>query len=198
MRNIRNLIPLAIGVVLLAPAATSLELDPAQTKVEFTLGATLHTVHGSFQLKRGDLRFDPATGQAEGDLVVDTASGATGNESRDANMHKNILESGRYPEIVFRPDRVEGKVAAEGASKVQLHGTFRIHGADHEMTVPVDVEAAAGKYTATARFQVPYVKWGMKNASTFILRVSDKVDLTVRTVVTIPAPGSPVKPTGQT
>jgi polyisoprenoid-binding protein YceI len=198
MRIIRNLLPLAIGAALLAPAATSLELDPAQTKVEFTLGATLHTVHGSFQFKRGDLRFDPATGQAGGELVVDTASGATGNDSRDANMHKNILESGRYPEIVFRPDRVEGKVAAEGASKLQLHGTFRIHGADHEMTVPVDVEAASGKYTATARFQVPYVKWGMKNASTFILRVSDKVDLTVRTVLTIPAPGSPVKPTGQT
>ena len=198
MRIILSLIPLAIGSALLAPAATSLEFDPGQTKVEFTLGATLHTVHGSFQFKRGDLRFDPATGQAEGELVVDTASGATGSDSRDANMHKNILESSRYPEIVFRPDRVEGKVAPEGASKVQLHGTFRMHGADHEMTVPVDVEAAGGKYTATARFQVPYVKWGMKNASTFILRVSDKVDLTVRTVLTIPAPGSPAKPAGQT
>ena len=88
--------------------------------------------------------------------------------------------------------------AAEGASQVQLHGTFRIHGADHEMTVPVEVEAAGGRYTATARFQVPYVKWGMKNASTFILRVSDKVDLTVRTVLTTPAPGSLAKPTGRT
>ena len=198
MRTIRNLIPLALGAALLASAATSLELDPAQTKVEFTLGATLHTVHGSFQFKRGDLRFDPATGRIEGELVVDATSGATGSESRDANMHKNILESSRYPEIVFRPDRVEGKVAAEGPSQVQLHGTFRMHGADHEMTVPVEVEAAGGKYTATARFQVPYVKWGMKNASTFILRVSDKVDLTVRTVLTIPAPGSPAKPAGQT
>jgi polyisoprenoid-binding protein YceI len=198
MRIILSFIPLALGAALLAPAATSLEFDPGQTKVEFTLGATLHTVHGSFQFKRGDLRFDPATGQAEGELVVDTASGATGSDSRDANMHKNILESSRYPEIVFRPDRVEGKVAAEGASKVQLHGTFRMQGADHEMTVPVEVEAAGGKYTATARFQVPYVKWGMKNASTFILRVSDTVDLTVRTVLTIPAPGSPAKPAGQT
>src|ERR1700737_2792167 len=106
MRIMRNLIPLAIGAALLAPAATSLEFDPAQTKVEFTLGATLHTVHGSFRFKRGDLRFDPATGQAEGELVVDTASGATGNDSRDANMHKKILESSRNPEIAFPPDRV--------------------------------------------------------------------------------------------
>ena len=66
---------------------------------------------------------------------------------------------------------------------MQLHGTFRMHGADHEMTVPVQVEAADGRYTATARFQVPYLKWGMKNAGTFILRVSDKVDLTVHTVL---------------
>jgi hypothetical protein len=28
---------------------------------------------------------------------------------------------------------------------------------------------------------VPYIKWGMKNPSTFILRVSDKVEITVET-----------------
>jgi hypothetical protein len=44
----------------------------------------------------------------------------------------------------------------------------------------VHVEAAAGRYAATAHFTVPYVKWGMKNPSTFVLRVSDKVQIDVR------------------
>ena len=92
----------------------SLQIDPAQTKVEFTLADVLHTVHGTFVLKRGTIRFDPATGKASGELVVDAASGESGNGARDRRMHKDILESDRYPEIVFRPDRVEGQGGAAG------------------------------------------------------------------------------------
>lgn len=179
---------IVLTFLLFSPAAAfaaqefTLELDPAQTKVEYALGAVLHTVDGTFTLKHGRISFDPENGKAAGEIVVDAASGQSGNDSRDRNMHKHVLESDRFPEIIFRPDRVEGKVAAQGRSQVQLHGTFTIHGADHEMTVPVDVEIADGRYSATAHFQIPYVKWGMKNPSTFLLRVGDKVDLTVHTV----------------
>ena len=165
---------------------TVLQIDPSQTKVEFTLADVLHTVHGSFLLKRGDIRFDPATGKASGELVVDATSGASGSGARDRNMHKNVLESARYPEIVFRPDRVEGKVAPQGASKVTLHGIFSIHGAEHDITLPVEVEAAGGQYTAAIRFVVPYVQWGMKNPSTLFLRVSDKVEIAIHTVARAP------------
>jgi len=156
---------------------TVLQIDPSQTKVEFTLAALLHTVHGSFLLKRGTIRFDAATGQASGELVVDATSGA-----RDRNMHKNVLESARYPEIVFRPDRVEGKVTLQGTSHVGLHGMFSIHGANHEITLPAVVENDDGQYTADITFAVPYVEWGMKNPSTLFLRVSDKVEITIHTV----------------
>ena len=152
------------------------------TKVEFTLGAALHTVHGSFQLTRGEFRFDWATGKASGELAVDAASGASGNASRDRRMTSEILESGRFPEIVFRPDRVAGKVAAQGHSQVEVHGEFSIHGAGHEMLIPAEVDAGAGVYTATLRFTVPYQKWGMKNPSVMLLRVSDKVEITVHAV----------------
>ena len=162
-----------------------IDLNPGQSKVEYKLGATLHTVEGTFALKRGRISFDSDGGKAEGELVVDATSGQSGNDSRDRNMHQHVLESGKYPEIVFRPDRVDGKVAPNGRSQVQLHGTFTIHGADHEMTVPLDVNIADGHYTADAHFQIPFVKWGMKNPSTFLLRVSDKVDLTVHAVAQV-------------
>jgi polyisoprenoid-binding protein YceI len=113
---------------------------------------------------------------------VDAASGASGSGARDRRMHKNVLESGRYPEIVFRPDRVDGRVAPEGVSHVQLHGTFTIHGASHEITMPADVEAAGDEYQAVAHFTIPYAKWGMKNPSTLFLRVSDQVEITIHTV----------------
>jgi polyisoprenoid-binding protein YceI len=185
----RLFVPLCVSAVLLAAGESiptlpkSLIIDPAQAKVDFTLGSLLHTVHGTFQLKRGTLSFDPQSGKASGELVVDATSGESGSPARDKRMHASILESARYPEIVFRPDRVDGKVAAEGKSQVQLHGIFAIHGAEHEIILPATVEAEAGQYNVNTTFEVPYVKWGMKNPSTLMLRVSDKVEITIQTVV---------------
>jgi polyisoprenoid-binding protein YceI len=181
---------LLVPMLVLAGADTALEVPPSQGRVTFTLGSVLHTVHGTFALKSGRFTFDPATGKAAGEIVVDAASARTGNSGRDRRMHESILESGRYPEIVFRPDRIDGKVAPEGPSDAFLHGLFGIHGADHELSVPVHVDAVAGKYTATAHFAVPYVKWGMKNPSTLILRVSDKVEVDVNLVAQPPASAS--------
>ena len=187
MRLMRFLAPFLTAAVLLTAGTipgqeTTLHLDPAQTKVEFTLPSVLHTVHGTFQLKRGDLSFDPAGGRASGELVVDAISGESGNEARDKRMHKSILESAIHPEIVFRPDRLVGKVAPKGKSEVELHGVFCIYGGEHELTMPLQVQAAGGQYTATGTLKVPYVKWGMKNPSTLILRVSDTVEITIHTV----------------
>ncbi|HUK18755.1 MAG TPA: YceI family protein [Bryobacteraceae bacterium] len=168
--------------VALCAQETVLEMDPARTKVEFTLGDVLHTVHGTFALKRGSIRFDPATGQAGGEMVVDATSGASGSSARDRRMHKEILESARFLEIVFRPTHVEGRLEAEGASQVHVRGIFSIHGADHEIVLPAEVDAAGGEYKLFAHFDVPYVKWGMKNPSTFILRVNDRVEIAIHTV----------------
>ncbi len=164
----------------------SLNFEPAQTKVEFTLGDVLHTVHGTFALKRGSIRFDSATGKADGELVVDATSGNSGSGARDRRMNKEILESAKFPEIVFRPNRVEGFVAPQGPSRVQLHGIFSIHGSEHEVAVPVDVQAEGGRFIATATFAVPYVKWGMKNPSTLFLRVNDHVEITIQAKMAAP------------
>lgn len=188
MKLVRLFIPLCVTAVLLTagesiPSQTrSFTIDPAQTKVEFTLGSLLHTVHGDFKLKRGTLRFEPQSGKMSGELVVDAASGESGSPARDKRMHAAILESAKYPEIVFRPDRVDGKVAPEGRSEVQVHGVFAIHGVEHEMFVPATIGAADGQYNVTVNFEVPYVKWGMKNPSTLMLRVNDKVEIIVQTV----------------
>jgi polyisoprenoid-binding protein YceI len=155
----------------------TLNFDPAQTTVNFTLGDVLHTVHGSFRLKTGQVRFDPATNSISGELVVDAPSGNSGSTGRDRKMHKEILQSVRYPEVTFRPDRVDGKVLASGRSAVQVHGMFGILGVEHEITVPAQVELAPDHWSLAVHFAVPYVKWGLKDPSTFILRVEKTVDI---------------------
>jgi polyisoprenoid-binding protein YceI len=169
----------AAGCAPLSAQQTVIELDPAQTRIDFTLGSVLHTVHGSFRLKQGTIRFDPATGKAGGEVIVDATSGASGNGSRDGRMHNSIIESARYPEIVFRPDSVTGTLAGPGPWRVQVHGLFKIHGAEHELVLPVEAQVGPDRCTASTQFAVPYVKWGMKNPSTFLLRVDDRVTLEI-------------------
>ncbi len=121
------------------PAAGSLvfTVDPAQSSLHWTLGSSLHTVHGTFALKRGSLQVDPATGKASGEIVVDATSGKSGNDGRDRKMHKEVLESGQFGEIIFRPDNISGKLEPQGDSTIQIHGVFVLHGSEHELTVPV-------------------------------------------------------------
>ena len=46
----------------------------------------------------------------------------------DPEMHDNVLESIRFPDAVFSPDRVNGRLAPSGESQVEVHGSLRIHG----------------------------------------------------------------------
>lgn len=157
--------------------AITLELDPAQSKLHWTLGSTLHTVHGTFALKRGEVRFDPATGSANGEIAADAASGESGNESRDKKMRNEILESARYAEVIFRPHRIEGNVAPQGSSSVEVQGTFVLHGAEHELTVPVQAELSGEQWKGSAKFRVPYVQWGLKSPNTFFLKADPAVEI---------------------
>jgi len=176
------------GFLLASPALlaqeTTVTLDPASTKIDFTLAATMHTVHGTFKLKSGQIHFNPSTGKAGGAIVVDATTAETGNSSRDRKMHQEILESQKFPEITFTPNQVNGPLAQmfaqQGTSQVELSGVFRLHGQDHDATLTISVQpGAAGHVDASTTFPVPYVKWGLKNPSTFILHVSDTVDLDI-------------------
>lgn len=161
-------------------AATSeivLILDPAQSKVHWTLDSSLHTMHGTFAVKSGTVHFNPKTGTAGGEIVVSATSGESGNKSRDARMHKEILETAKYPEAVFRPTHEQGKVALAGASQVKLDGIFIIHGSEHELTALVTVDFRGDRWTGTAKFEVPYVQWGMKSPSNFLLKVKPVVNV---------------------
>jgi polyisoprenoid-binding protein YceI len=159
-------------------------LDPAKSQVEFTLESTFHTVHGSFKLKSGTINYDTATGAASGAFVVDASSGNSGNRARDNKMHKDVLESTRYPEIVFIPEKVIGAVA-QGVSRVDLLGTILVHGAEHELTLSIPLTIDGNSVSASTNFAVPYQAWGMKNPSALFLRVSDKVSISVRTAGSI-------------
>jgi polyisoprenoid-binding protein YceI len=191
------------GVGIFAPAACAqayvVNLDPAQTKITFTLDTTLHDVHGAFQLKSGRIHIDMASGKASGAIIVDAQSGDTDNKSRDKKMHQEILESQKYSEIVFAPQQLRGSFDPQKASQLDVTGTFRIHGQDHDVTMTFAVQPASpARLQCDTHFTIPYVKWGMKAASTFLLHANDTVELEIHAAAQItseqPARSSPLRP----
>jgi polyisoprenoid-binding protein YceI len=199
-RPVRLSSSVALALVLASLGAVAQQvqvtLDPAQTTIEWTLGDVLHTVHGSFKLKSGNVVVDPKTGDASGQILVDATSGQSGNHSRDSKMHKEVLESGRYPEIVFVPKHVSGNVPTHGSANLQVTGVFRIHGSDHDMTLSLPVQIEGTRATATGKFEVPYEAWGMKNPSTLFLKVDKKVEIDVSAVGTVTT-GAPTADKGR-
>ena len=175
------------------PAATEIVfgVEPAKSRVHWTLGSTMHTVHGTFAFKNGTLHLDPATGKTSGEIVVLATSGDSGNEGRDKKMHKEVLESAQFPEVIFRPDRVEGKVAAQGPSAVNLHGILVLHGKEHELTAPVEVELAGDHWTGKVKFSVPFIDWGLKNPSNFLLKVEHTVQIELDMQGSLRSTGTP-------
>lgn len=169
--------PRSQAPVLVTTQEVLLSLDPAQSKVHYTVDSTLHTVHGTFNLKGGSVQFDRANGKAGGEIIVYATSGDSGNSPRDEKMHKEVLQSDKFPEALFRPVQIDGKVSPTGPSDFKVNGTLLLHGSSHEITVPFHADLNAGTWKGTGKFQVPYIQWGLKNPSNFLLKVQPVVNV---------------------
>jgi len=152
-----------------------LTFDANQSKVHYVVDTTLHTVHGTFNVKSGTVQFDPQTGKASGMIVIFATSGDSGNSSRDERMHKEILETQKYGEATFRPTQIDGQVSLTAASDFKIKGIFNLHGGDHDMVADVHSEFTGGQWKGTAKFDVPYISWGIKDPSNFLLKVKPVV-----------------------
>lgn len=135
-------------LVLAGPAQAAdqrLVLEPAATKVTFTLAATIHTVEGEIPLSQGAIRFDAVTGAASGEIVLDARRAETGNRLRDDNMHATVLGSERFSPIVFRPTRIEVLRRSETTADIVLHGNLAIHGMSRPLLLRAHLERGAGE-----------------------------------------------------
>jgi polyisoprenoid-binding protein YceI len=160
----------------------TLQLDPEHTTIRFTLADVLHTVNGSFKLKSGTIHFNLATGAAGGLVIVDVTSGDSGSKARDRKMHKEILESAKHPEAAFTPTKVSGPPTFRDHETYVVSGIFNLHGSDHGVTLTFPIALNGTTLNTHTQMVIPYVAWGLKNPSTFILRVSDKLDLDIDAV----------------
>jgi polyisoprenoid-binding protein YceI len=179
---------LCLSLLLLSIAAKAqqsrvidITFDPASTVILWTLGGVLHTVHGTFRLKSGFVHLDLGTGEMTGLLVVDAKSGDSGNSARDQKMHQRILESSQYGTITFRPMHLNGTFQPNQDQTLTVDGVFNLHGQDHPLQLTVNIRPNSNAMSVVTHFDVPYVRWGLKDPSTFVLRVGKDVSIDIET-----------------
>ena len=155
--------------------------DPAKSTVAFTLGANDGDKHGTFHAQGASIEFDPKAHTIAGSVVVNAASGDSGNGSRDKKMTKDVLDAPHFADITFAPRSYTGDLAATGLSKIDVTGIFTLLGKPHEITVPVEVFIEGATCTVKTKFPVPYVAWGLKDPSFMMFKVAKEVgiDLTL-------------------
>jgi polyisoprenoid-binding protein YceI len=169
-------IPLALVSGAFAQHQT-FRVNPDSSQVTFTLGGNTHHVQGTFHVQSGSIDFDSRAQKISGLLVVDAASGNSSEPSRDKKMNTDVLDTAHFAEVTFAPSSYQGAIAPSGDSTIQVSGVFTLHGTPHDLTLPMQIHIDGTNLTAKGHFMVPYVKWGLKDPSIFVLKVAKEVDI---------------------
>jgi len=172
-----------LAAALAAPAAAQdvvLQLDPRATHVTFSFGATFKGVRGALDVREGEITLATDTGAAGGKIALDLTSARTGVAKRDRKMHEKILESPQYPTATFYPERIDGHLNREGGSDIQIHGKLDFHGATHDVAIVATAKVQGDQVTATGFVTIPYIAWGLRDPSFFILRVAREVRVDIQ------------------
>ncbi len=160
-------------------------INPASSSVAFALTGTGHEVHGKFQVTGGTILFDAGAATISGSVIVSAASGDSGDKGRDKNMHTQVLDVEHFADVTFEPRSYQGALSPTGDSTIQVSGVFTLHGAPHDIVVPMQVHIDGANLMAKGSFVVPYVKWGLKDPSVFILKVAKDVHIDLNLVGTV-------------
>lgn len=177
--NLVLLLPFSFATLAFAQPQT-FTVNPNASSVAFALTGTGHEVHGTFHVQSGTINFDTGAPAMSGSVVVSAASGDSGDNGRDKKMHNDVLDVEHFADVTFQPQSYQGALAPSGDSTIQVSGVFTLHGTPHNITVPMQVHIDGTNLAATGTFIVPYVKWGLKDPSVFILKVAKEVHIDLK------------------
>jgi polyisoprenoid-binding protein YceI len=172
--SIAVLVAVTTGV---SAQSETFNVNPDASKVAFALAGSGHHVDGTFHVQSGKIDFDPGAQKISGIVVVAAGSGNSGESSRDKKMNSDVLDTPHFAEVTFAPSSYQGTLTPSGDSTIQVSGVFTLHGTPHDITVPMQVHIDGTNATAKGQFVVPYVKWGLKDPSIFVLKVAKEVNI---------------------
>jgi polyisoprenoid-binding protein YceI len=94
-------------------------------------------------------------------------------------LSDRVLDVQRYPTIVFQSTAISPTGPATGTMTLRVTGALTLRGVTQTVTVPVEVQLAQGRLTATGKVTVRQSAYGIRpvTAGAGTVKVKDDVDV---------------------
>jgi polyisoprenoid-binding protein YceI len=182
---------------MLSPLAAWAEPGPARplryrfevagSSVRWELPASFQPIRGIVPLFHGFVEADPLPSggwDVRSRIVVPAASMRTGNRLRDRTLSEKVLETGRFPEIVFELHRFTGDLSRFRPGEtfsVEVAGDLTVHGKTAPVQFPVDVSVFPKSVILTGSFPVHWKSYGLQDPSfPVVARVKEPMQVAFR------------------
>ena len=145
--NLRFALALAsLGLVLVAGSAEAQSRTFTATsgsRIQFVSDAPLERTTGTSTTVNGSITIDPTNlASVSGHISVPVTSLHTGSDLRDEHLHSSTwLDAPAHPDATLTITSATGATSLPAGEvvRLQLHGTFSIHGVTHDVTIPAQV-----------------------------------------------------------
>jgi polyisoprenoid-binding protein YceI len=161
-------------------------LDSERSEVRILLGATLHTVPGSAPIGPATLTWDTESGEASGQVVIQSAELDTRIDARNAKMHEIVLKTLEHPEIIFEATGFELRQPGDDEMRFVLRGALTLVGTTQQIEFETHARRRGDdSWKARADLNVPYVEWGLEDPSMPLFGVDKHVAVEVKAIGTL-------------
>jgi polyisoprenoid-binding protein YceI len=95
----------------------------------------------------------------------------------EQTMHNEVLETEKYPEIVFETSRVAATKIGDGEYRADISGNLKLHGVTKSHTMTAKLLVKGDILRATGSFPLRQTEYGIKpvSAAAGALKVKDEV-----------------------
>jgi polyisoprenoid-binding protein YceI len=105
---------------------------------------------------------------------------STDRREMESTMNQTVLESEKYPEIVFDSTGVSANQVSEGRYQVNMNGNLTLHGVTRSVAVPLQLAFLGDMFRASGEFSISQSSFGIKPVSVAggSLKLKDELKLT--------------------
>ena len=130
------LLLIAVAVMAETHARETARVDPAHSKIAFSVRHLLGTARGNFSKFNGSIVVDREHPERSSVSVrIEAASIDTGIVKRDEHLREALFDVARYPEIAFKSRRV----TSTGPNSAEIAGDLTMHGVTREIVLNVQL-----------------------------------------------------------